>query len=208
MTDVEAEESTLMYRAVQKLVTFYDQGTGGGGSVSAARDTITGIVKKYIEDFPEIDDVDVIVRCCRDTVQMDCHMVTHHSARKIKDQFSTIIVKSTLKESDLREIFELLKATFYDLPFFESLISEKLWLFLQHSNTFEITEASTKRCVDRYYDVSSFDDPTKPERKIVLNQIRLVFKCCTVLLLGYHPMLRSYRCKPKSDTCKLLVFFT
>eukprot|EP01036_Dinobryon_divergens_P037332 gene37332-48820_t len=104
-----------------------------------------------------------------------------------------IVVKSTLKESDLKEIFEFLKATFYDVPFFDSLIGEKLWLFLQHSNSFEITEASTKRCVERYYDVSSFDDPTKPERKIVLNQIRLVFKCCTVLLLGYHPLLRSYR---------------
>ena len=189
-------EQTLMHNAVMKLVAFYDKGTGGGGSVAAARDTITGIVKKYMEEFPEINDENVIYRCCLDTVQMDCNMLSHHSARKMKAQFSTIIVKSTLIESDLREIFELLKATFYDLPFFDSLIGEKLWLFLQHSNSFEITEASTKRCVERYYDVSSFDDPTKPERKIVLNQIRLVFKCCTVLLLGYHPLLRSYRCKP------------
>ena len=178
----------LMIEAVTNLADLYDQGF--------QLEDIIGIVKKYIENFPEVDNVEVIVRCCRDSVQMDCPMVTHHSAWKIKNQFGIRVFKSSLEEYDLREILELLKATFNDLPFFESLISEKLWLFLQHSNTFEITEASTKRCVDRYYDVSSFDDPTKPERKIVLNQIRLVFKCCTILLLGYHPILRSYRCKP------------
>ena len=196
MVDVERTGDLIMLNAVKKLVGFYDQVHGGGDGTksSAAWEGIVRIVKIFMEDFPEIDDENVIFRCCRNTVKHDYNLVTkRYDAKKL---IGTIIVKSSMKESEFRGIFELLKATFFDLAFFDSLIGEKLWLFLQHSNSFEITEASTKRCAERYYDVTTFDDPTKPERKIVLNQIRLVFKCCTVLLLGYHPLLRSYRCKP------------
>ena len=50
----------LMIEAVTNLADLYDQGF--------QLEDIIGIVKKYIENFPEVDNVEVIVRCCRDSV--------------------------------------------------------------------------------------------------------------------------------------------
>ena len=198
LTEQPIGADDLLKSSVKKLLNCYYQEKSGVGNMAAAQETIKGIVKKYMEDYPEIDDVDVIFRGCRPNILIDYNMVTQNNntmgRTRNKKELNTIVVKSTLSDSQLQQIFELLKVTFYDLPFFDSLISEKLWLFLQNSNNIEITEQSTKRCVERYYDVTSFDDPLKPERKIVLNQIRLVFKCCNVLILGYHDLLRSFKC--------------
>jgi len=181
--------------AIQKLQSIYSEefsfeNLSIDPIVEDIKLVIANVVTKYTTEFPEIDDVDVVVRCCLPLIQNDS------KTRKIKTiELNQVFEKATLKEVELKEIFELLKTTFYDLPFFDSLIADKLWLFLQHSNNIDITEQTTKRCVEKYYEVHTFDDQAKPERKIVLNQIRLVFKCCYVLVLGYHPLLRYYRCK-------------
>mmetsp|Transcript_21785 Transcript_21785/g.29993 ORF Transcript_21785/g.29993 Transcript_21785/m.29993 type:complete len:520 (-) Transcript_21785:267-1826(-) len=192
----KSESSSLADVAIQRLQSIYSQDFSFENlSIDPIfgdiKMTITNVVKKYTADNPEIDNVDVIVRCCRPLIQNECTNAQNPKAKK--KEFNTMIVKSTLSEVELKEIFELLKTTFFDLPFFDSLIADKLWLFLQHSNNIDITEQTTKRCVEKYYEVHTFDDPAKPERKIVLNQIRLVFKCCYVLVLGYHPLLRYYR---------------
>jgi len=193
-----SESMSVADIAIQKLQSIYSQefsfeNLSIDPIFGDIKVTIANVVKKYTIDFPEIDDVDVVVRCCRPLIQNECTNAQNPKAKK--KEFNTMIVKSSLSEAELKEIFELLKTTFYDLPFFDSLIADKLWLFLQHSNNIDITEQTTKRCVEKYYEVHTFDDQAKPERKIVLNQIRLVFNCCYVLVLGYHPLLRYYRCK-------------
>jgi hypothetical protein len=190
----------LIQIAVQKLLAENAQMKieNESSMVEDSVESMTNIVKKYVQEFPEIDDPDVIVRNCTALIQVDVGAMNQQNLKnnvKPRKELCTMIVKSTLGQKELLEIYELLKVTFSDLSFFQDLIAEKLWLFLQDSNNMSITEQFTKKCVDKYYDVPTFEDPTKPERKIVLNQIRLVFKCCLVLILGFHPFLREYRCE-------------
>lgn len=81
------------------------------------------------------------------------------------------------------EIFYQMKRIFSDFHLLDKLVASNLKTAIQESNNIEINHLTTKKVVERYYDVQSF---TSPEQKLLLSQISLIFKACYVLILTYH----------------------
>lgn len=59
---------------------------------------------------------------------------------------------------------------------------------MEESNHIEINVKTTRKAVERFFDVNSFKSS---EQKCVLAQIQLIFKTCYVLILTYHDYPRS-----------------
>eukprot|EP00597_Dinobryon_sp_UTEXLB2267_P002753 CAMPEP_0170074002 /NCGR_PEP_ID=MMETSP0019_2-20121128/11363_1 /TAXON_ID=98059 /ORGANISM="Dinobryon sp., Strain UTEXLB2267" /LENGTH=412 /DNA_ID=CAMNT_0010283983 /DNA_START=161 /DNA_END=1399 /DNA_ORIENTATION=- len=98
---------------------------------------------------------------------------------------------SSLSDEEQKIIFNMLKICFSDCPYFDTMIADKLIQLLADSNYAEINVASTKRVTDKYFDTKSFKDT--PQRKLIFTQIQLIFKCCYVLILTFHPNLQALK---------------
>ena len=111
-------------------------------------------------------------------------------------QMEKQIVKSyyiTLSEEEQKIIFNIIKMSFADCPYFESMVEDKLVQLLADTNNAEISINTTKRVTDKYFDTKSFKDT--PARKLVFTQIQLIFKCCFVMILKIHPALQELKWK-------------
>jgi len=98
---------------------------------------------------------------------------------------------SSLSDEEQKIIFNMLKICFSDCPYFDSMIADKLIQLLADSNYSEINVAATKHVTDKYFDTKSFKDT--PQRKLIFTQIQLIFKCCYVLILTFHPNLQALK---------------
>lgn len=90
---------------------------------------------------------------------------------------------TTLPKEVQNEVFETIKRNFADFPLFDQLVEQNLKIAIEESNDIEINYLSTKRVIERYYDVQSF---RSPEQKNILRTINVIFKSCYVLILYYR----------------------
>lgn len=88
-----------------------------------------------------------------------------------------------LSEADQAEIFNSMKSIFSDFHLFDYLVAERLTQAIKDSNSIELNMKTTKKVVERYFDVESFKTS---DQKSVLGQIQIIMKTCYVLILSYH----------------------
>lgn len=88
-----------------------------------------------------------------------------------------------LPPSVQEEIYNALKSAYSDFHLFESLVASKLWQCVKDTDHVEINVKTTKRVVERYYDMTMFQSK---EQKSLLAQIQQIFQTCYVLVLSYH----------------------
>lgn len=82
------------------------------------------------------------------------------------------------------QIFSQIKSSFSDFHLFDNLVAEKLKQAIIDSDNIEINFKTTKKVVERYFDIEAFKTP---EQKLVWAQIQLIFKACYVLILSRKP---------------------
>lgn len=82
------------------------------------------------------------------------------------------------------QIFSQIKSSFSDFHLFDNLVSEKLKQAIIDSDNIEINFKTTKKVVERYFDIEAFKTP---EQKLIWAQIQLIFKACYVLILSNQP---------------------
>jgi len=82
------------------------------------------------------------------------------------------------------QIFSQIKSSFSDFHLFDNLVAEKLKQAIIDSDNIEINFKTTKKVVERYFDIEAFKTP---EQKLVWAQIQLIFKACYVLILSQKP---------------------
>ena len=100
---------------------------------------------------------------------------------------SSYFISLTPDEQEI--ILDTLRISFNDFPNFDFMVADKLRQLLIDVNNTKIDEIiSTKKVTDKYFDTKSFKDT--PERKLLFTQIQLIFKCCIVLILKFHPDLQ------------------
>lgn len=90
---------------------------------------------------------------------------------------------SRLSKELQHEVFVTIKHNFSDFPLFDQLVEANLKIAIEESNDIEINYLSTKRVIERYYDVHSF---RSAEQKNILRTINVIFKSCYVLILFYR----------------------
>jgi hypothetical protein len=88
--------------------------------------------------------------------------------------------------------FSRIKAMFSDFKYFDALVSEKLKEAIRTAMESEITSevCSTANILDKYYKKDVFNTP---ERKLVLNQILIIFKTAFVVLFSKSPKAMALR---------------
>lgn len=85
-------------------------------------------------------------------------------------------------------IYSQIKSSFSDFHLFDNLVAEKLKQAIIDSDNIEINFKTTKKVVERYFDIEAFKTP---EQKLVWAQLQLIFKACYVLILSQKPSSRA-----------------
>jgi hypothetical protein len=104
-----------------------------------------------------------------------------------KKEKSGILV--SLSAEDQNNIFNRLKKSFRDCAYFDGIIASRLKMILEDSAVTYINSFTTKHLAERYFDTKLFND--SPNKRVVLVQIRLIFKCCYVLILSMDSSMKS-----------------
>lgn len=87
-----------------------------------------------------------------------------------------------LSPDDQEQIFRTLQSSFSDFAQFQSLVATKLRQAIADSVNIEINVKTVRKVAERYFATDVFKTP---EQKVILEQIRTIFKTCYVLILSY-----------------------